>query len=113
LIRGIVSTIVDLGGGNIVSEVVQGARVKIIERALEYLTDRRGEYVIYFKSLSDQDIIIEENAAALDDQKEFTKMGDDAKFDLVVNSSGFQEFRRSNIQVPNSKTTLINAKLLR
>jgi hypothetical protein len=104
LIRGIVSTDVDLGGGNIVSAAVQGARVKIIERAIEYITDERGEYVIYFRSLSDED---------LDHQKKFIKMGDDAKFDLVVNSDGFKEFRKSNSQVPVLKTTVINAKLLR
>jgi len=104
LIRGMVTTDVDLGDGNIISSPIQGAKVKIFERKIEYITDKRGEYIIYFKSLSNED---------LDDKKKFISMGTDTKFDLVVNSIGFKEFRHSNNQIKVLETTVINAKLLR
>jgi hypothetical protein len=104
LIRGLVTTDVDLGDGNIISSPVRGAKVKIFERGIESVTDERGEYVIYFNSLSKED---------LDYEEKFINMDFDTKFDLVINSIGFREFRHSNIQIEVLKTTVINAKLLR
>lgn len=104
LLRGIVTTDVDLGQGRIISTPVQGAKVKINERGIEYETDERGEYVIYFKSISEDD---------LDDQKKFIKMGSGTKFDLVVTGNGFQEFRHTDSEVQVLTTTVISAKLVR
>ena len=78
--------------------------MQIVEKTITYTTGSNGEYVIYFQKLSKEDI---------DAQKRFIKSGINTKFDLLVIRDGFHDYRKANIMLEVSKTTIINANLRR
>jgi hypothetical protein len=102
LLRGLVTEEVSAGVGQTIRRPIEGAKVQIVQNNVSYTTGSNGQYIIYLRNLSSEN---------LDTQKRFIKIGSDTNFELVISHSGFPEYRQANLTLEVSKTTVINANL--
>lgn len=90
---------------------VEGAQVKIVERNLTYLTNKRGEYIFYFKDLTETDIIQQQGPLPEVGTKNFIKMNGSSQFTLIVDHPDYIRYEQNNYKVQEGQQEVINISL--